>query len=363
MEIAAPKKGTLKAIAAELDLSITTVSRALAGYSDVADATKKRVKAAAEAAEYVPNSAGKMLVTGRSGFVGFLLPVRETAVLDPFLGEYITGLSAGLAERGRDLFMTTVSSTQSETTVLKHIVDAGRADAMVLTRIAEEDERVNFLTKRGFPFVAHGRTLDHEHYSWIDTDGQQAFFDLFQWLYELGHRRIGLLSITESMTFRRYREDGLVGAIESCGDPEVSLVTKHVPRFDSDTWGDAIRSMLLSDNRPSAIVALTDELALSVLEQAAGLGVSVPDALTVIGYDNIPAAHYSNPGLTTFDQSIRSTAQQTAGLILDSLDTQNSVQQKLVSPILIKRGSHGLAPRKKSTRLKSVSTEQEVLGK
>lgn len=359
MEIAAPKRGTLKAIAAELDLSITTVSRALAGYSDVAEATKKRVQAAAEAADYVPNSAGKMLVTGRSGFVGFLLPVRETAVLDPFLGEYITGLSAGLAERGRDLFMTTVSSTQSETTVLKHIVDAGRADAMVLTRIAEDDERVNFLVKRGFPFVAHGRTLDHDDYSWIDTDGQKAFSDLFQWLYELGHRRIGLLSITESMTFRRYREDGLIRAINGCADPDVGLTTRHVPRFDTETWGEAIRSMLLDENRPSAIVALTDELALSVLEHAAELGVSVPDSLTVIGYDNIPAAHYSNPGLTTFDQSIRSTAQQTAGLILDTLDTPNKVQQKLVSPILIKRGSHGPAPKTSTVLLKTASKNGE----
>ena len=353
MDLVGSKKGTLKGIAAELGLSITTVSRALAGYSDVAEATRDRVVAAAAAADYVPNSAGKMLVTGRSGFVGFLLPLRETAVLDPFLGEYIAGLSEGLAERGRDLFMTTVSSSQTETTVLKHIVDAGRADAMVLTRIAEDDERVNFLVKRGFPFVAHGRTLDHSGYSWIDTDGQQAFSDLFAWLYELGHRRIGLLSITEAMTFRRYREEGLKGAIQGCGDAEVTLMSKHVPRFDSESWGDAITEMLTADNRPTAIVALTDELALSVLEHAATLGVNVPDALTVIGYDNIPAAHYANPGLTTFDQSIRSTAQQTASLLLDTLDSPNGIQQKLVSPVLIKRGSHGPAP-KITNRLKTV---------
>ena len=284
-----------------------------------------------------------MLVTGRSGFVGFLLPVRETASLDPFLGEYIAGLSAGLAERGRDLFMATVSSMQSELTVLKHIVESGRADAMVLTRIAEEDERVEFLMERGFPFVAHGRTLDHQGYSWIDTDGRQAFSDLFNWLYELGHRRIGLLSITEAMTFRRYREDGLISAIRNMDDSDVSLVTQHVPRFDSQSWGVAIRAMLTSDTRPTAIVALTDELALSVLEHAADLGVDVPGSLTVIGYDNLPAAHYSTPGLTTFDQSIRSTAQQMAGLLLNALDSPDAIKQKLVSPVLIKRGSHGPA--------------------
>lgn len=344
MDIAAQKKGTLKTLAAELGLSITTVSRALTGYSDVAAATRARVIAAAEAADYVPNSAAKMLVTGRSGFVGFLLPLRDTQTFDPFLGEYIAGLSAGLAQRGRDLFMATVASTQSELTVLQHIVESGRADAMVLTRIAEHDERVDYLVKRGFPFVAHGRTLNHDAYSWIDTDGEQAFSELFAWLYDLGHRSIGLLSIAEPMTFRRYREDGLRSAIDQCGDDSVTLTTQQVPRFDNQTWRAAIQAMLTKADRPTAIVALTDELALSVLELAAELGIDVPGSLTVTGYDNIPTARYSTPSLTTFDQSIRTTAQQMGGLLVDVLDSADGIQQKLVSPTLIKRESHGPAP-------------------
>ncbi|MFK8084093.1 MAG: LacI family DNA-binding transcriptional regulator [Granulosicoccus sp.] len=344
MEVATQKKGSLKALAAELGLSITTVSRALGGYSDVAETTRKRVLAAAEAAAYVPNMAGKMLVSGRSGFVGFLLPLRESPIIDPFLGEYIVGLSAGLAERGRHLFMTTVSGTQTELTVLQHMVESGQADAMVLTRISEQDERVDYLLNRQFPFVAHGRTINHSNYNWIDSDGKQAFSDLFTKLYDLGHRRIGLLSITEPMTFRRYREEGLSAAIRDCDDKDVTLTTQRVPRFDTESWEAAIDTMLSSDNRPTAIVALTDELAISVLEQATTLGINVPDALTVIGFDNIPAARFSTPALTTFDQSIRKTAQQMAGLLLDSVDSPQAIQQQLVSPTLIERGSHGPAP-------------------
>ncbi len=343
MNIAAKKKGSLKALAADLGLSITTVSRALGGYSDVAEATRLRVVAAAEAIDYVPNIAGKMLVTGRSGFVGFLLPLRDSPIFDPFLGEYITGLSAGLAERGHNLFMTTVSSAQTELTALQHIVESGRADAMVLNRIAEDDKRVNYLMERDFPFVAHGRTLEHTGYSWIDTDGQQAFHDLFDWLYELGHRRFGLLSITEAMTFRRYRENGFRTAINNKGDSDVTLSMQRVPRFESHTWGQAIDSMLDAEHQPTAIVALTDELALSVIERAAARGIDVPGSLTVTGFDNIPAAQFSKPELTTFDQSIRSSAQQMAGLLLDTLDSQQGVRQQLSSPTLIKRASHGPA--------------------
>ena len=76
------QKGSLKALASELNLSITTVSRALAGYSDVAVATRKRVTDAAARINYVPNSAGKMLVTGRSGYIGLTLPLMDEPFKD-----------------------------------------------------------------------------------------------------------------------------------------------------------------------------------------------------------------------------------------------------------------------------------------
>lgn len=354
------RTGTLKGLAAKLGLSVTTVSRALGGYSDVSAATRQRVLDAASEVGYVPNAAAKMLVSGRSGFIGFLLPLQVPAILDPFLGEYITGLSEGLSERGRDLFMATVPPGQSELSVLKHVVESGRADGVVLTRIAEDDERVDYLLNRGFPFVTHGRTdIEDAGYSWIDTDGYKAFGDTFNWLYSLGHRRFTLLSITEAMTFRSHREAGFEHAQKARSDPAVSVATYRVPRFDNASRIETVRAVLQSKDRPTAILALTDELALCVLEQATALGISVPDQLSVVGFDNIPQSAYATPGLTTFDQSIRAAARQIADMLLDSLDgektngvsedgqsvdAQSRRTQTLLTPELILRGSHSSAP-------------------
>ncbi len=340
-----PKKGTLKALAKTLDLSVTTVSRALGGYSDVAPATLARVLEAASKANYVPNSAAKMLVTGRSGFVGLMLPLRESATLDPFLGEYIAGLSAGLSERGRHLFMVTVPVNESELTVLKDVVESGRADAIVLTRIAEQDERVDYLIKRGVPFVTHGRTVaESADYSWIDTDGFKAFADMFDCLYELNHRRFGLLSIVEPMTFRTHRENGLRHAIKSKNDRDIHLEVCQVPRFNKQKIVLAVRDLLASSHRPTALLCLTDELALCVLEQAVLMGIKVPEQLTVIGFDNIPEAKYATPALTTFDQSTRHAAQQMSTMLLDILDGNAKTTQTLITPSLMKRGTHAVAP-------------------
>ena len=332
----------MKILAAELGLSVTTVSRALGGYSDVAESTRTRILEASERHQYVSNTAAKMLVTGRSGFVSLLIPL-QSPMLDPFLGEFVAGLSEGLSTRDRHLSIAPAPDTgpESEIRVLRRIVESGQADAVILNRVAETDARVDFLLARQFPFITHGRTLDHQtDYSWIDTDGEWAFAEAFRMLYEGGHRRFGLISISEPMMFRSARERGLNSAIAGLDDSALTLETCHVPRFDKIARTQAITSMLGQPKPPTAILALTDELALSVLQEATNMNIHVPDQLSVIGFDNIPAAEHAPPGLTTFDQSIRQTAQSMANILLDNLDGLSSTQQKLIRPDLVERGSH-----------------------
>jgi len=344
--VKAAGKKNLKQLAKQLNLSVTTVSRALGGHDDVAEATRKRVFDAARQANYVPNSAGKMLVTGRSGFVGLTLPLRDAQLFDPFLGAFVMGISEGLHSRGTDLFMATAAANQTELEVLMRVVESGKADGVVLNRIAETDERVDYLLDRKFPFVTHGRTLQTTHnYHWIDTDGGQAFAEAFDLLYGLGHRQFALLSISEAMSFRYFRETGLERAIVECGDDEVQFSTYHVPRFDKAQLAQTITTLLAGRDRPTAVLALIDEFALAVLQQAASMGIRVPEDLSVIGFDNIPAAAFAPPGLTTFDQHIQKSAEQLAGLLLQTIDGNEEVSAQLVQPTLIKRGSHAKAPK------------------
>lgn len=344
-----PRKGSLKALAKELDLSITTVSRALAGYSDVAEKTRLRVVKAAADANYVPNSAAKMLVTGRSGYIGLTLPLRSEPFSDPFLGEFIAGLGEALAERGQDLLINAVAANQTEMQVLQRTVESGRVDGIVLTRIKEKDERVDFLRKRNIPFVTHGRTLhDNNDYSWIDTDGEFAFSHATELLLSLGHRRIALFSITEHMMFRYVRELGVTQTLDK-SSMDTALSVSHVDRFDTEgCYAEALK-VLSKPNRPSAILALTDDIAIAVLDAAAELGISVPNQLSVIGFGNIPQASVAPPGLTTFDQSTRTTAEQIGKVLLDSIDGKTVTQQQLIRPFLVSRGSHAEAPNSKSS--------------
>lgn len=340
------QRKTLKGLADRLGLSITTVSRALAGNELIAQATRHRVAEAARDYGYVPNVAARMLVSGRSGFVGMVLPIRSPTIVDSYFGEFIMGLGEGLTERGQDLFLATAPLGQNELPVLKHVVESGRADGMVVTRIAEEDERVAYLLERGFPFIAHGRLRrTEEGYSWHDNDGGQAFADAFNLLYDLGHRHFGLVTISDAMTFRHLRETGLQGAIALRGDPSVRLDIARSARFDRGGLVHSINELLQAPNRPTAILCLFDELALTVMDEAARAGISIPRELSVIGFDNITAASYAHPGLTTFDASIRSSASEMAGMLMTIIEAKpREPLTRLVRPTFVARASHGPAP-------------------
>lgn len=343
----APRRQTgLKTLASELGVSITTVSRALAGYDDVSADTRARVMAVATQRGYVPSRVGRMLVSGRTDFIGMVLPMRGGHLIDAFLGEFVAGLSGGLAARGRDLSIATATGGQSEVEVLRHIVDGDRADAIVLNRTEFQDPRVEFLTRRRFPFVAHGRVLaGAEPPVWFDTDGEAAFRQAAERLIGLGHKRFGLVTISEPFTFAHVRRKGLERALHQAGLRLAPENVAEASMSDRESALAAAQRLLTAPDRPTAIFGITDAQALAVLEVAAGLSISIPEDASVIGFDDVPVAAYAGPGLSTFDQHARESAGIVAGMVIDLLERgPEAAQSRLIRPQFMARGSHGSAP-------------------
>jgi LacI family transcriptional regulator, galactose operon repressor len=351
-----PRRRTgLKQLASELGLSITTVSRALAGYSDVSDETRRRVVVAAEACNYVPNRAARMLVSGRSDFIGMLLPVSGDEIIDSYLSEFIVGLSNGLSRRGRDLFLAAVPRGEDDLAVLQHLLDSQRADAIVLYRTFCDDPRAHFLLERRVPFISHGRTLTHDmHYAWIDTDGHTAFATATRLLVELGHRDFAFFGPVQPYAYAHFRQRGVEDALRERG---LALRPDRVvtaPAGDHDEMARAAERLLDLSPRPTAIFGAKDKFALAVLEAAARRGIAVPDQLSVIGFDDLPVAAYAAPPLTTFAQRMTESAEIVADMIVDRLEHgPQAVAPRLIESAFVARASHGPAPgrpRRKSSR-------------
>lgn len=340
------KASSLSELAQHLGLSTATVSRALAQHDAIALKTRERVAKAARELGYVPNRAAQALASGRSGFVGFLLPLRGRGLADPFFGEFVSGLAEGFAAKDVELLLSAVPRSGSELRHLGSLVTSGRVDGIVLSRIEQEDARVALLRERGMPFVAHGRLqADEASYSWLDTDGQAAFAQAFELLYALGHRRFGLLSIEDPLTFRVLREKGLRMAFDAKRDVDLSLRIVSCARYDAQARARAIASLLAEPERPTAILAIADGLALELMTAAQAAGLSIPDDMSIIGFDNIPTSAHVSPGLTTFDARIAESATELAAMLLARIAAPDQPHvSRLLKPQLVLRNSHGPAP-------------------
>ena len=226
----------------------------------------------------MPSRVGRMLVSGRTDFIGMVLPVRDGHLMDSFLGEFVAGLSEGLTVRGRDLFIATAPRLHGEADVVRHIIAGDRADAIVLNRTEIDDERVRVLVNRQFPFVAHGRLLTGANdFPWFDTDGEAAFAQATRMLLDLGHRRFGLVTINEPFTFAHLRRRGLEKALAEAG---LELPARR-GALGADGGrgggrGGGAVSSCRATTRPTAIFGVTDTQAIAVLKAAAARSIPVP---------------------------------------------------------------------------------------
>lgn len=333
----------LKDLAEALDLSVTTVSRALGGHDDVSDATQARVQAKAREIGYVPSRAGRMLVSGATRSICLVVPAHDPAFIDPFLGAFVTGLGEGLAHHDLDLFIATVSRGQSELEVIQNIVDTGRADGLVIARIACDDPRVRFLIDHDVPFVSHGRAKHEQRpYAWYDSDGEKAFEMATELLIKLGHRCFAYLGIEEPLGFAGYRHFGFEKTLSKAG---LDLAPTHqitARRGDRDDVLIACHRVIDLEPRPTAVLAVVDELALRLLDVASERGIAVPEELSVIGFDNLPVSAYTKPALSTFNHEPSQSGARVAEMLAHQIETPDGPKETVLAPVrFVPRGSHG----------------------
>ena len=342
---AAPKV-RLKQLAFELGLSVTTVSRALAGYDDVSRETRSRVVSFAHQCGYLDARAARRPRGLQTGTVGMLLPLHGNEIIDPNVSRLIAGLSNGLLRRGRDLVLATVPPGQDDLTALRHLVDSQRVDGVVMHRVTHDDPCVRFLLERRFPFVTLGRVLmvQAEH-SWFDMDAEAAFGSAVKRLLELGHRSFAVFGPSEPFSYAAIRRLGVEKALARAG---LSLRREHVvkaPVPDARAIATAAETLLAGIDRPTAILAILDKYGLAVLEAARVLGLSVPRDLSVIGFGDIPEAETSMPPLTTFAQHSQSNGETIADMIATRIECPDGpILTELVPVDLVERRSHGAAP-------------------
>lgn len=334
---------TLKDIAEKLNISVTTVSRGLAGYEDVAAETKQRIRETAVALGYTPNLQARRLQKQRSDTLGFIIPTENPRFSDPFFSELIAGIGNKAAAHDYDLLVSThAPESEAEINAYRRAANGGWVDGLILVRTRINDSRVQILHKHSFPFIAFGRTDDDLNFPFVDEDSHAGMKLVVQHLINLGHRRIGFITPPQTLMFGRYRQQGYFDAMATNNLP---VEPAWVVEGNLTQRGGAEAANRLLQIRPylTAIVAGNDLMAIGAINQIQQAGFQVGREIAVVGFDDIPSAAYTNPPLTTVHQPLYDIGQTACGMLIDLVNGR-SLENKhvLLTPTLVVRASSGV---------------------
>lgn len=334
---------SLRQLAEKLKLSPATVSRALNGFPEVNEKTRKRVAAAAAELGYFPNRSAKRLANGRVGAFGIVMPTSAGSHFDPLFAEFLGGLCDKSIETGVEIIIQPTSEAGELDTYRRAIAEQ-TVDGFIVSSPKEKDGRVLELIKLGVPFVLHGRTNIGVPHDYFDIDNEAAFYRAAKLLMEYGHKRIALLG---GISDQQFTIDRLAGTRRALADGGLELHPHNVFMGEmTEQTGHLAGLHYLSmapHERPTAFLCMSLFVALGLGRASKTKNLSIPGDFSVIVHDDrapyLRSEHF-DPPLSALQSSIRRAGVTIADMLHHRIQNPNAPVISEVAPVdLILRSS------------------------
>ncbi|HDN79251.1 MAG: LacI family transcriptional regulator [Chloroflexi bacterium] len=331
---------TLKDIARRLNISVTTVSRALHGYEDVAEETRQKVLALAEELGYRPHILAQRLQKGRTDTIGFIIPTFGPRFSDPFFSELLAGIGNEAARHDYDLLVSTCPpDTVEEVNAYEQFVMGRRVDGLLITRTRVYDQRIAYLLEKEFPFVAFGRSKVEGDFCYVDVDSEEGIRLVTRHLIEMGHRRIAMILPPSELMFSVYRRIGFQKALEKNGLEFDEELVEEGDLTERGGYEAALR-LLDKPHPPTAIVACNDLMAVGAIGAAQEHRLKVGRDIAITGFDDVPLAEHTVPPLTTVRQPVYEIGRRICQMLIYILEGKPLPQRQVIlKPKLVIRES------------------------
>jgi DNA-binding LacI/PurR family transcriptional regulator len=332
---------TIRDVARLAKVSPATVSHVLNNTAPSSEETRQRVLAAVAKLGYHPSVLARGLQAGRSHMLGYSWVPMPPDNFTPILDRFLQSMAEAAARCNYHILAFPAPNPHEEIEVYRRMVASGRVDGFILSATNLDDARIQYLLDQDFPFVAFGRANPEWDFPCVDVDGTAGLRMAVEHLVALGHRRISCLAWPEGSLTGQYRLQGYYDGLAAAGLP---VERRWVCRLENDyTQAYACASEHLAlppAQRPTAVVCMTDLMALGVLNAAADAGVQVGRDLAVTGFDDSVMARYVRPPLTSLRQPIAAIGERVVQLLLAVVNKETPVERHVVlAPELIVRES------------------------
>ncbi len=335
-------KVTMRDVARQAGVSLTTVSFIMNDKTQAAfpEETRKRVMDAVQALGYVRNAAGRRLGSGKSHTLGFVLPSPEHVRTDAFVPQFLFSFNEVCHQHHFNLLVHAVGSPARPDAYVD-LVSANEIDGLFIVNPREDDKQIDALLDSGFPVVADP-VRKHPRAYGVGIDNREAARTAVRHLLALGHRRIACVNYGPPRFLSvAARCDGYREALEEAGVPyDESLVAWA--DFSHESGLAAASELLCRGAPPTAVFAGNDTVAIGVLAALRARGMRVPEDVALASIDDIPAARFMNPALTTVRVPANDFGRLAGEMLIRLVGGEHPEPQHVILPAeLVTRESSG----------------------
>ncbi|MFH1368037.1 MAG: LacI family DNA-binding transcriptional regulator [Elusimicrobiota bacterium] len=327
---------TIRDIAQKSGVSVATVSRVINGSELVRPETKKKVLKVIKEHNYQPNMLARAFSKSKSETIGLIVP-PETHIFSDYFAEMLRGIENAARLYNYDLLLKI--STPASRDSYHQYYEMKKCDGLLLIAPVMNDLGLKNLEKKDIPMVLINCVSTQ--ISYVDVDNVDGAFKAVEHLVKRGHKRIGIINgIIEG-----------VNAQDRYKGYQLALMKYHIPedkelitygKYSQQSGIDAMQKLMSLDNKPTAVFAANDLMAIGAIKVIKDAGLAVPKDIAVVGYDDLILAAISDPPLTSIHQPIFDVGKEAVRLLVDQMDKgQKSVQKVVLETELVVRQSSG----------------------
>ncbi len=330
---------TIKDIAKVAGVSVTTVSRALNGYSDVNEKTRRKISEIAKELNYSPNTLARGLVMKKTKTIGMLVSGMNRAnSKDNFTFEVLSGVNECISERDYDLVLFSTTTTKQREKTYSQLCRERRVDGVILQGMKIDDPYLKEVVESDIPCMLIDIPISSESVGYVTTDSVLGAKRAVDYLIQSGHKKIAFMNGHDQAYVSQQRLKGYRDALREAG---IDFREEYVRNGDFLEDKAEEEAAKLLDEHPdiTAIFCASDLMALGVMKSARSSGRAVPEQLSIIGYDNILLAGYASPPLTTIAQDKFDLGYKAANALIDMLEEEGPAKIITLETELIVRES------------------------
>ena len=319
-------------VAKEAGVSQSAVSRVFSQTGSASQKTIEKVQKAADKLGYRPNILARSLITGKSRIIGLLVAYLENY----FYPEAVEILSRQLQKQGYHVLIFLASSKEGNLdTIVQELLDY-QVDGIITASVSMSSDLTKSCQSAGIPVVMFNRIDDNKIAHSVTADNFQGGYEAARYFIETGHQKISYIAGWEGASTQRDREAGFVKALS---ESNIKLHSRAIGDYDQDKAKQAARELCDTDDRPDAIFVANDHMAFAVMDVIRfELGLSIPDDIAIIGFDDVPPAAWPAYNLTTLRQPANQMVEATINTLISQIEEPQSDRNTFIlpSPLIIR---------------------------